>query len=94
MVFVRRRKVIFVHCCFWHGHENCRLARTPKSNLAILNREGGAKQGARPTRYTDTVRAWLDGPSDLGVSDARSRSTQKPSIGLPRPAAREITRYM
>jgi DNA mismatch endonuclease, patch repair protein len=32
IVFPRRRKVIFVHGCFWHGHENCRLARTPKTN--------------------------------------------------------------
>lgn len=34
IVFARRRKVIFVHGCFWHGHESCRLARTPKSNSA------------------------------------------------------------
>jgi DNA mismatch endonuclease (patch repair protein) len=31
LVFPVRRKVIFVHGCFWHGHE-CRLgARAPKS---------------------------------------------------------------
>jgi DNA mismatch endonuclease Vsr len=23
---------IFVHGCFWHGHEGCRLATIPKSN--------------------------------------------------------------
>jgi DNA mismatch endonuclease (patch repair protein) len=32
IVFTRKRKAIFVHGCFWHGHENCRLARTPKNN--------------------------------------------------------------
>jgi DNA mismatch endonuclease, patch repair protein len=34
-VFTRRRKVIFVHGCFWHrhGHSRCRLARLPKSRL-------------------------------------------------------------
>ena len=33
LVFVSRRKVIFVHGCFWHRHAdpNCRLARLPKS---------------------------------------------------------------
>lgn len=31
MVFRRRRKVIFVHGCFWHRHRNCALARLPKS---------------------------------------------------------------
>jgi DNA mismatch endonuclease (patch repair protein) len=30
LVFVSRRKVIFVHGCFWHGHF-CRYGRLPKS---------------------------------------------------------------
>lgn len=33
LVFPRRRKVIWVHGCFWHQHEGCRLARQPKSRL-------------------------------------------------------------
>lgn len=33
LVFTKRRKVIFVHGCFWHRHEGCRLARLPKSRL-------------------------------------------------------------
>ena len=32
MVFPGRRKVIFVHGCFWHQHEKCGGAHTPKSN--------------------------------------------------------------
>ncbi|WP_321901222.1 very short patch repair endonuclease [Paraburkholderia tropica] len=32
LVFSRRRKVIFVHGCFWHGHDCKRGARKPKSN--------------------------------------------------------------
>jgi DNA mismatch endonuclease (patch repair protein) len=31
LVFVSRRKVIFVHGCFWHAHA-CKTAHTPKSN--------------------------------------------------------------
>lgn len=34
MVFGGRRKVIFVHGCFWHGHDCRRGARTPASNTA------------------------------------------------------------
>lgn len=30
LVFPFRRKIIFVHGCFWHGHE-CRRNRHPKS---------------------------------------------------------------
>ena len=33
LVFGPRRKVIFVHGCFWHRHEDCRLARLPKSRV-------------------------------------------------------------
>lgn len=33
LVFAAKRKVIFVHGCFWHRHEGCRLARLPKSRL-------------------------------------------------------------
>lgn len=31
IVFTGRRKVIFVHGCFWHRHDGCRFAYTPKS---------------------------------------------------------------
>lgn len=33
LTFVSRRKVIFVHGCFWHGHA-CRYGRLPKSRLS------------------------------------------------------------
>jgi DNA mismatch endonuclease, patch repair protein len=33
LVFRKRRKVIFVHGCFWHRHDNCVSARLPKSRL-------------------------------------------------------------
>ncbi|WP_367398601.1 very short patch repair endonuclease [Sphingobium sp. OAS761] len=35
LVFRSRRKVIFVHGCFWHRHPDpaCKLARLPKSRL-------------------------------------------------------------
>ena len=36
IVFKRRRKAIFVHGCFWHGH-GCRIGKLPKSNLGFWN---------------------------------------------------------
>jgi len=33
LVFPSRRKVIFVHGCFWHAHKHCKAAHLPKSNL-------------------------------------------------------------
>jgi DNA mismatch endonuclease (patch repair protein) len=32
LTFSSRRKVIFVHGCFWHGHD-CQLGRIPKSRV-------------------------------------------------------------
>ena len=32
LVFPARRKVIFVHGCFWHQHKGCREGRPPGSN--------------------------------------------------------------
>lgn len=32
IVFPSRKKAIFVHGCFWHGHDCHRGSRTPKTN--------------------------------------------------------------
>ena len=31
--FTRKKAAIFVHGCYWHRHDNCKYAYTPKSNL-------------------------------------------------------------
>lgn len=33
LVMRKRRKVIFVHGCFWHQHSGCREGRKPRSRL-------------------------------------------------------------
>jgi DNA mismatch endonuclease (patch repair protein) len=33
LVFPGRKKVIFVHGCFWHGHEGCKKATIPKTRV-------------------------------------------------------------
>ncbi len=39
LVFPHRRKVIFVHGCFWHGHDCRRGARVPKNNREYWERK-------------------------------------------------------
>lgn len=39
LVFPGRRKAIFVHGCFWHGHCCARGARVPKTNAAYWRRK-------------------------------------------------------
>jgi len=33
LVFPKHRAVCFVHGCFWHRHQNCRYATTPKTRM-------------------------------------------------------------
>lgn len=49
LVFPKRKKVIFVHGCFWHQHPGCRFAYRPKSNQAFWRRkfESNAERDAR-----------------------------------------------
>lgn len=55
MVFTLRRKVIFVHGCFWHGHD-CPLGRIPKSRVEFwVGKITGNK--ARDERNLDRLRA-------------------------------------
>lgn len=39
LVFGSRRKVIFVHGCFWHGHDCKRGDRRPGTNTTYWNRK-------------------------------------------------------
>lgn len=39
LVFHSRKKIIFVHGCFWHKHPNCPQNRMPKSNRAFWARK-------------------------------------------------------
>jgi len=37
LAFISRKKAIFVHGCFWHGHNCPRGGRIPKSNIQYWN---------------------------------------------------------
>jgi DNA mismatch endonuclease, patch repair protein len=48
LVFPSRKKIVFVHGCFWHAHSGCPKGRPPKSNLDYwLNK----LEIALPTKY-------------------------------------------
>ncbi len=60
LVFVARRKAIFVNGCFWHGHDCKRGARLPKAN-ALYWREKIARNQARDAKAREDLAAagWL-----------------------------------
>lgn len=70
LVFSSRKAVIFMHGCFWHRHDGCRLARLPKSRVAFWLDKLEANR-RRDEVNLDRLRelgvAYL---GDLGVSDA------------------------
>jgi len=39
LLFPRRKTALFVHGCFWHRHENCPKATTPRTNAEYWNRK-------------------------------------------------------
>ena len=37
IVLSRHKKIIFVHGCFWHGHQGCPKSRRPATNVEFWN---------------------------------------------------------
>ena len=56
LVFPGRRKVIFVHGCFWHGHDCKRGARAPKTNAAYWKTKIG-RNAQRDAEHRAALRA-------------------------------------
>ena len=54
LVFPSRRKVLFVHGCFWHGHDCKRGARAPKEN-ADYWRQKIARNRARDAAHLEKL---------------------------------------
>jgi DNA mismatch endonuclease (patch repair protein) len=55
LTFLGRRKVVFVHGCFWHGHDCARGARVPKNNQEYWIAKI-ARNKAREARDYDRLR--------------------------------------
>lgn len=49
LVFPRYRAVLFVHGCFWHRHQGCRYAATPRLNAEFwrLKFDGNVRRDSR-----------------------------------------------
>ncbi len=56
VAYGRRRLAIFVHGCFWHGHDCARGARMPKTNVAYWQ----AKIARNRARDAKTLAAYAD----------------------------------
>ena len=57
LVFSARKKVIFVHGCFWHRHESCSLARMPKSRVEFWSEKLNANRARDERAFAALARA-------------------------------------
>lgn len=82
LVFASRRAIVFVHGCFWHGH-NCPLFRLPDTRRAFWSEKIAGNQ-ERDARITNALvgNGWrvctvwecaLRGPRRLGLSEVAER---------------------
>jgi len=59
LVFSRRKKVIFVHGCFWHRHLGCKKATMPATNTQFwLPKFARTIERDRMTLEALSVRGW------------------------------------
>jgi DNA mismatch endonuclease (patch repair protein) len=55
LIFKSRKKVVFVHGCFWHGHA-CKLGRMPKSKIDFWSKKKDSNR-ARDARVLGELEA-------------------------------------
>lgn len=59
MVFPKYKKVVFIHGCFWHGHENCKYFVVPKTRTEWwLNKINSNKKKDTESVYALKKQGW------------------------------------
>lgn len=54
IVFTKRRKIIYIHGCFWHAHASCKLSHIPKTRSDYW-RKKLAKNAERDSRNIEAA---------------------------------------
>jgi DNA mismatch endonuclease (patch repair protein) len=90
LVFAGRRKVIFVHGCFWHQHPdpNCRYAHAPRSNLDYwapklsrnTTRDAETENSLRKSGW-DVLTVWECDLKDMHATTAKIKAFLEPARG-------------
>ena len=66
MVFPSRDAVIFVHGCFWHGHD-CRYFKIPATRTEFWRANYAGQSGTRPAEPGSASRRGMAGGGRVGV---------------------------
>ena len=81
IAFTRQKLAIFIHGCFWHGHDGCSRGRLPKSRVAYWSSKIEA------TKFRDAAIAQqlkLEGWSQLVVWECQIRTKKAAPAYLPK----------
>lgn len=76
IIFPSRRRIIFVHGCFWHGHE-CRASLTPKTRTQFW-RSKICRNSARDEQVTNDLEQ--AGWNVMVVWECQLRKSQRESL--------------
>lgn len=95
LVFPKHRLAVFVHGCFWHRHEGCRYAYTPKSRVAFWT-EKFAGNVARDKRNEEALHdlgwkilvIWECETRDDETVRRHLEDSIKQSVAIPAPGGR------
>ncbi len=94
LVMRGRRVAVFVHGCFWHGHDCARGARPPKANAAYwtakIGRNRARDLAARTALEADgwrVVTVWECGMKSAGFAEALVAEVRGQAATVSIPAA-------
>jgi len=80
IVIPRCKLAIFVHGCFWHGHENCSKGRLPKSRVEYWKAKIETNK-SRDRSVEENLKA--QGWRQLVIWDCQLKTKKAASISLP-----------
>jgi DNA mismatch endonuclease (patch repair protein) len=79
IVLPKYRTAIFIHGCFWHGHEDCRAARLPTTNVEYWQKKI-EENNERDRKKIESLEH--DGWKVIVVWECRIKNKQKRAIEL------------
>lgn len=87
LVLRSRRKVIFVHGCFWHQHPGCKRATTPASNVEFWSKKltGNVERDGKKTAELkvlgwEVLTVWECETKNIGSVARRLRKFLDPRV--------------
>jgi DNA mismatch endonuclease, patch repair protein len=79
LAFIGRRKVIFVHGCFWHGHDCPRGKRVPRTNTQYwVSKIGRNQERDRQIKRRLESQRWL--VLEIWECETKDESTAKEKL--------------